>query len=300
MSRYSRVKTVGWLIPLLLISLAGCGKKGEESTVVQPAAKVDGVVIGSNLVQHEVKKLGDIPADKNAEIANQMLGSLIDQEFLVREAIKSKLDARPEVAAQLEEARRKILADVYLDEMTKSVGKPAEAEIKAYYDSHPELFAQRRVYNLQELNLQVPQEWMAETRARLKDWKGLPSFGMWIQERKIPVRARQIMKSSEQLPMDLLGRLRDVKPGEIITQEDGNTIVVIIPVAVEGRPVTVEQATPMIERYLVNARKRDMAEAFIKEQRQKAKIEYSEPYKAISQPDKVSDTQSGKDAVGAK
>ena len=67
--------------------------------------------------------------------------------MVVNAALADKLDRDPAVLMELEAAKREILTKAYVARHLAAI-KPAEAEVKAYYEQHPHLFAQRKVYNL--------------------------------------------------------------------------------------------------------------------------------------------------------
>ncbi len=52
---------------------------------------------------------------------------------------------------QIEAARREIIARAYAEKIGQGAPKPTAQEVNAYYEAHPALFSQRRIYNLQEV-----------------------------------------------------------------------------------------------------------------------------------------------------
>jgi 3-deoxy-D-manno-octulosonate 8-phosphate phosphatase KdsC-like HAD superfamily phosphatase len=101
----------------------------------------------------------------------------------------------------------------------------------------------------------------------------------WLKAQNIPARAGQSTKTAEQLPLELLPKLHQMKDGQAITFAVPGALNILILAGSQSQPLTQEQAKPMIERFLGNNKKREAAEAQVKLLRDKAKIEYMGEYK---------------------
>jgi 3-deoxy-D-manno-octulosonate 8-phosphate phosphatase KdsC-like HAD superfamily phosphatase len=99
-----------------------------------------------------------------------------------------------------------------------------------------------------------------------------------LKAQNIPARAGQSTKSAEQLPLELLPRLHQLKDGQAMTFAVPGALNILVVAGSQSQPLTQEQAKPMIERYLGNAKKREAAEAELKKIKEKAKIEYLGEY----------------------
>ncbi|MDD4881396.1 MAG: EpsD family peptidyl-prolyl cis-trans isomerase [Gallionellaceae bacterium] len=267
------------IVSLLLIF--GCGKI-EGNDQQKPAAVVNGKVVAAEQIEAEMAKLGQIPVDQAQSVANRVLRNVVDQELLAQQAAQAKLDSQAEVRMKIDAARRQILAEAQIAVLTKEAVSPAEAEVKAYFDGHPELFSQRRIYKLQELIAGTTPENIAEARELASQAKGPREFATALQAKGIPVGVREVAKAAEDLPDELLVKLNQMKPGEMITTAPGGKLTLVVLADMEQRPVSYEQASPMIERYLANMKKRNQIEVELKKIRTQAKIEYTAPYADIS------------------
>ncbi len=265
----------------LTLALNGCGdkKEGEEKKATQVAAKVGGDEITVHQLNFELAKLGgNLTPEQSKQAANQVLRGLVDQQLLMQKAIAEKLDRDPKVVQTLEAARRQLLAQAYVEKLTADAAKPTEAEIKEYYDKHPELFSERRIYRLQELSVQVTPDNAAQVNEKLAGVRNLNEFVEWLKANNIPARGGQSVKAAEQLPLELLPRLHALKDGQAITLSGNNTLNIVYLAGSQTQPVNLQQATPMIERYLLNARKRELAEQALKRLRDATKVEYLGEY----------------------
>jgi EpsD family peptidyl-prolyl cis-trans isomerase len=270
------VQPIAFGILTIVLALAGCGDKQTPETqpTAQVAAKVNGDEITVHQLNFEVSKLGNLDPDQSKLAAAKVLNSMVDQQLLVQKAIADKLDADPQVLQAIEASRRQILAQAVVQRMTLDQAKPDEAQMAEYYAQHPELFAERRIYRLQEINVQVTPENVELVKGQLQATKNLGDFVNWLKAQNIPARAVQSTKTAEQLPLELLPRLHQLKDGQAMTLASPKGLSILVVASSETHPLTPEQARPTIERFLDNARKRSAAEAELKRLKETAKIEY--------------------------
>jgi EpsD family peptidyl-prolyl cis-trans isomerase len=269
---------VSVLVLGVALSLTGCGKKGEEAKTGQVAAKVNGDQITQAQVDFELKKLGNVSPDQSQQVAEHVLKGLVDQQLLMKQAVEQKLDQEPQVAQALDESRRQILAKAYVSKITQDVPAPTDAEIKDYYAKNPALFSERRIYKLQQLVIQVTPKNMASIKDKLAAAKNLGEFIQWLKAQKIPVQGGEAVKAAEQLPLELLPRLQTLKDGQYLAITGNDRLTVLFLAGSQTEPLSEAQAKPVIERYLTNAKKREMVQAELKKLRDAAKIQYLGEY----------------------
>jgi EpsD family peptidyl-prolyl cis-trans isomerase len=272
----------------MALSLAGCGDKKEgKEQATQVAAKVNSDEITVHQLNFELAKLGNLSPDQAKLASNQVLKSMVDQQLLVQKAVADKVDRDPQVVQSLEAARRQILAQALIQKLSANQVKPSDAEMADYYTKNPALFAERRIYRLQEINVQVTPANIESVKAQLQQTKNLGDFVNWLKMQNIPARAGQSTKSAEQLPLELLPRLSQLKDGQAMTFAVPGALNILVVAGSQAQPLTQEQAKPMIERYLGNAKKREAAEAELKALKEKAKIEYLGEYAQLGKAEAV-------------
>ncbi len=276
-TRAQRFVILAMSTSLLLI---GCSDKS-TTKATQVAAKVNGDEITVHQINFALSRLNNAAAAQNKDAVNQVLKGLVDKQLLVQQAIEEKLDRDPRVTQALEEGRLQILAAAYVDRLTQSMTPPTDDEIKAYYEKNPALFSDRRVYRLRELAIQTTPANVEEIKAKLAEAKDLTDLAEWLKARSIPVRTNQSVKPAEQLPLELVPRLQALREGQSLTLIGNNVITLVAVADYQSQPLTLEQAKPLIERYMVNTHKREMAEAKLKQLRQNARIDYKGDYAAV-------------------
>ncbi len=265
------------LLSVLVFALAGCNeKKGEAASSGQVAAKVNGEAINTRSVEAALTKAG--VNDPAQDSANLVLNALLEQRLFLQQAKKDGLEKDANVKEALQAAERQVLAQAYIDKVTANAAKPSDSEVAEYYDKHPELFAERRIYRLQEILIQVGPENATAVKARLSNGANLNELVQWLKSQNIPARGVQSVKSAEQLPLDLVAKLHPLKDGQAITLENPKQITILALTGSQSQPLTREQAKPSIERFLLTMHKREMLKAELGKLRAAAKIEYVAPY----------------------
>ena len=277
-------------LPLLIAALAaGCGDKKDEASVqtapVQVAAKVNGAELTAQQVNYALQRIPNLDEDQTKAASLQMVRNLVDQEVIAQKAVSDKLDSDPTVVQALEAARRQILADAYMNRKLGEPAEPTDAEVADYFDKHPELFAKRKIYRLQELSIKAPQDKHEAIRAKLNASKNLNEFAAWLQAENYPVKAAQGVKAAEQLPLDMLPRLAQVPAGQAMVADVPEGLLVIVVAGAQTQPVTLEQAKPAIARALKTQARQKAAKAELDALKAAAKIEFLGEFADAGKPE---------------
>lgn len=267
-------------LPLLIAALAvGCGDKKEEAATeekgaTQVAAKVDGTELTVHQVNYALQRIPNLDKDQSKAASLQVVRNLVDQEVLVQQALKDKLDRDPTVVQALDAARRQILAESYMSRKLGTPAEPSDVEVTDYFNKHPELFSQRKIYRLQEISIKAPKDKQEAIRAQLAASKTLNDFAEWLKAEKYEVKAAQGVKPAEQLPLEMLPKLASMPNGQaiIVNAPEGMTVVVLA--GSQAQPVTLEQAKPAIAGLLKNQARQKAAKAELDALKAAAKIEY--------------------------
>ncbi len=258
----------------VLVLLAACGKDDGKKSATQAAARVNKSEISVHQINQALARAGSIPPEQAKAAANQMLDKLIEQELFVQQAVEKKLDRDPKVMQAVEAARREILARAYAEQVMGNAAKPGADEIKSFYAGHPELFAERRVYNLQELAIKAGADRLAELQALLGKGKTLPEIVDWLKANNIPYAANAGIRTAEQLPLELLPKYHAIKDGQSALLIGPSGAIVAYVAGSQKVPLDETAATPFIEQFLQNRKRMELAAAELKSLKGKAKIEY--------------------------
>jgi len=277
----ARCRRLSILSPVLALALAaGCGKDEGKKPATQVVAKVNSDEITVHQLNSILDRAPKVAPEAADRAKREILDRLIDQQLAVQQAIHKKLDRSPAAQRALEAARSEILARVYLEQIAAAQPRPTPEETKKYYAEHPELFAQRRVFSLEEIALSADAGLGAELRQRAAKSRSLREIAEWLQSRGVRFVPNRGVRAAEQIPLELLPKLQGAKDGDILVIEAGNGWQVIRVVASRTEPVDEAAATPRIEQFLSNRRASEAIAREMKQLKAGAKIEYVGEYAA--------------------
>ena len=276
-------RSLAVVVLVLTAAFAGCSDKKDKAPS-QTAAKVNKEEITVHQINMVISQLRATSPEQSASAAGVALERLIDQELALQKASDQKVDRDPRVMQQIEAARREIISRAYLEKIGEGAPKPTPAEISAYYEKHPALFAGRRIYNLQEVDIEVDAARIEAVRAALAAAKTFPAFVEYLKANNIKFQGTEGVRSAEQLPLANIDQFAALKDGQAIFVARPNGGRVIHLVNSRNQPVTLQAARPAIEQFLLNERKRKIVADDLRALRGAAKIEYVGDYAANKPP----------------
>ena len=257
--------------------LTACGgDKGDKAS--QTAAKVNKEEITVHQINFALQRQPGLRADQAEAASRQVLERLIDQELAVQKAQEQKLDRDSRVVQQIEFAKREIIARAYAEHIGESVAKPTSDEVSKYYNEKPALFKDRRIYSLQELQIEAKPEQFEAIRAKLAAAKNLNEFADYLKSADIRFAGNQAVRAAEQLPLAGVEAISKMKDGDSMVSPGPNGLTVLFLVSSRSQPVDEARARPAIEAFLQNQRKAEAVQKDIKALRDSSKIEYVGKY----------------------
>ena len=272
------------LMAMLMLAtiLTGCGDKDKEGKTSQVAAKVNSEEITVNQVNSALSNMQVTPG-KTAEMAKQeVLDNLIVQNLAVQQAIKAKLDRNPAVMQAIENAKNTILARAYMDPIVSGIAKPSTEDIHKFYMDRPELFSERRIYTIRELEIEAKPEVKETVLQMINSGKTEDAIEAWAKSKGLKTSVQSGVKSSEQLPLDLLAKISKLPIGKKLLVDMHNSFSVLAIVNGKAEPVSESAATNVIQEYLNKTRKRETLDNEIKSLKSGAKIEYLGEFQAVA------------------
>lgn len=260
---------------LACATLAACGGGGGSGKPTQVAARVNSDELSVHQINHVLQRTPGIPAERAGEAKREILERLIDQELTVQRAKEMKLDRDADVLQRLEAARREVLSRAYLERVAAQVAKPTPAEIETFFRENPSLFAERRIWRLNEIVLPGrPPNW-AQLAKELAPVRSAAEAADLLRRRGIDSAvATTVARGSEGIPLDVLPRFAKLKDGEVAIYQNGPQVVVAEIRSSQPAPLDAKQAGPAIEQFILNRRRNEAVQADMKRMRETAKIEY--------------------------
>lgn len=264
------------------IGLSAC-EQPANSPQDAVAAKVGGDAISEFELGRAVARLGPMSAAESAQARGKVLEALIDQHLVSNAARDAKLDKAPEVALAMQQAQRQVLVEAYMERLFKDLPRPSAGEVQDYYNRHPELFAQRKAYHVQELDLRLAPERVAEVEAQLKQSRNLPEFTGWLGAQGIVVQSGEAVRPAEKIPAIMLAQLVKMKADQVVVVPMGeNRISVLQLLDSQAQPVTLEQASDAIAGQILSTKRKTLLEAEVRKLRSRGKVEYASGFEPAS------------------
>ena len=264
------------LLPVLLALgvTGGCGKQPEGKTATQVAAKVNAEEITVHQINQVLARSQNVTLETAEQARREILDKLIEQALAKQQAIKKKLDRSPGVMQAVEAARSEVLARAYLEQIAAAQPRPTAEEVKRYYADHPELFAQRRIYTLEELVVLPSEGLAAGLREQVAKARSLSEIAAWLKSRDAKFTANRGVRDAEHIPLELLPKVQAMKDGDIQLVESGGRPQVIRLIASQAAPLDEATATPLIQQFLFNQRSIVATAREMKQLKETARIEY--------------------------
>jgi len=273
-------------LPCFILSACGDKEKTANKDASQVAAKVGSEEISVHQINQFLGRMNTAnatPAEVKA-MSSKILERLIDQQLEVNQALESKLQRSPDVVNQIEAAKNEILARAYLQQLTAGLPKPTEDEVKAYYDAHPQLFSERKVFNVQEAIATPAPGVLDAMRGFAGAHKSVEDVIAWLKANNVKFTAGAATRAAEQIPLELLPSVAGLKEGQALVIEEGQNIAYLRVVSSHTAPVELAAAQKPILQFLMNERTTAAINSNLKRLRQETKISYVGEFSAPAAP----------------
>ena len=269
-----RIAMAALALAVSVTLLAGCGDKKKDKLASQTAARVNKDEITVHQINFVLQQQRGLRPEQADAASKQILERLIDQELALQKADELKLDRDPRVLQQVDAARREIISRAYLEKLGESASKPTADELQKYYDEKPALFKDRRIYSLQEIAIEAKPEQVTTLREKLAGAKTVNDFVEYLKANDFKFSGNQAVRAAEQLPLASLDNFARMRDGQAVLTPTATGATILVLASSRSQPVSLDQAKPAIEQFLLNERKRDIVGKGLKDLRAAGKIEY--------------------------
>lgn len=252
--------------------LSGCGDKGKKANT-QVAAKVNDEEITIYQVNSQLARSGITGDVAIREASKKILDALIDQQLLAQQSKRKKLDRDPAVMQAIEDAKRQILVQAYLERDVYAKNSPTPAEGKAFYESHPELFAKRKAYKFHVFEISKD-KFSDKLKSALENVKTSAEASAVLKSQAVDFKEDEIKWLAEQVPMDALPAIAKMKIGDIAPLEKEGRTALLLLEGISDNPIDEAQAQPVIEKYITNLKNKESLDAKLKQLRSGEQITY--------------------------
>lgn len=263
-------------VPALAVALAGCGGAGGSKPTGQIAAKVNKGEVSMHQVQYVLQRQPQLASQRSEVAPRLVLESLVEQELAAQAARDQGIENEPAFVQGMEAARRELLARLYQERLAAKAALPSSDEVDRYYDTHPALFAERRLYTLQEFAVRAPAEGQAALEQLAQSSRSAVELKAALERSGLTYRTGVTVQAAEKVPMRLLDQLARLEEGRTLVHSvAGDNVQLWTLLKTQDAPVDRRDARPMIETYLVTERRRQAVTSGMGELRKAAQITYS-------------------------
>jgi peptidyl-prolyl cis-trans isomerase C len=251
---------------------SGCTRKAEGQTVA--------VVNGDEITVPDLNfalNLAKVPEGANkAEGRNKVLQQLVDRRLLAEQAKKEGIDKSPDYLNRERRMDEDLLISMLADRRLKTTQLPSDREIQTYIATHPEMFANRETWALDQLVFATPTD--AGLKRDIQNAHSIDQLMTVLQNHKVAYTRQKNRLDTAVVPPELFSKLRAVPDGEPFAVIAGNRMIANAIAEKEAHPLTGDAAKPAAAEAIRKTQTAKALESLLKSLRDSSKVEYQSGY----------------------
>ena len=263
---------------MLLATTAACNKK--------PTDQVVAVVNGDEISMQELNaELGNAqlpPGVDKKVVQQQLLQRLIDRRVLAQSAKEQGIDRDPAFIVEQRRVNEALLVDKLAKRTADSIPVPSNSEIDKFIAENPSLFANRKIYAIDQIMFQMPAD--VSRIKQLEPAKTMDEVAATLKTMNIPFQRGVQRVDSANVPPEQMARILALPKTEPFIIPQGNRVTVNLITGDQSAPLPIEQARPLATRAIRAQKLGKQGEDRLKEARTKAKIEYQDGFAPAAKP----------------
>jgi EpsD family peptidyl-prolyl cis-trans isomerase len=258
------------IVITLLIALAAtsCQKKASGQTV----AVVNNEEITAADLNAALTNNSNLASGNTQALRNSALQELISRKLLVQQARSDGLDKSPEYLNQVRRATDDLLISMFVSKRLNTAQLPSAQEISTFEAAHPEMFANREVWTLNQIIYPLPKD--AAVIAKLSAAKTLDEIAGILTASGIQFTRDTRKLDTAAFPHNIYTQVAGVKPGEPFIAPGTDKAVANV---ITAREPAV-QSPDQVRALALNAMRREQVDKIVQDRvnslRASAKIEY--------------------------
>lgn len=257
---------------LALISTTGCKREA--------AGQVVAVVNGDEITRQEVEaELGGrpLPQGLDAKQAQQLiLQRVVDRHLLAGAAKADGIDKDQEYLLKQRQMSDTLLAQMLGERAGRTFQIPDNAAIDKFIAAHPTIFAQRTLFQLDQVLFAPPSD--ANQVRALKDDHTMDAVAAHLTALGIKFERGAGQLDSAVVPPTILDTIRKLPPGEPFLIPQSGSILVASVTGMTAAPLAVEEARPIAVQLMRKEAVEKTLKQRLKQAKAEAKIEYQPGY----------------------
>lgn len=256
----------------LMLALPACGK--------QATGQVAAVVNGDEITLQEVTaEIGNakIPEGAEKEKARAaILQRLIDKRLLEQQAKGAGLDRDPDFLLKQRQLTQALLIQFYAKRAQDTLKVPDQAAISKFESEHPDNFASRTIFSVDQIRFAPPQD--AAVIQGLRGLHSIDAIAAFLKERSVPFQRGAAKIDSAQVPEAMIKQVLAVPAGEPFVVPTPQGVVASVITGRESAPLPAAQAQPLAAQMIRGQALDQVIQQRLKDARTQAKITYQPGY----------------------
>lgn len=187
----------------------------------------------------------------NKQIKEEITDKLINREIAYQQALENKLEQSPDILLSIEEAKKDILARAYAEKIAAKISQPTENDIAHYFNTHPYLFSNRKIYHLNEISISADDKNFPAIKKYIHEKHNWDEFIAWSKATKTQFNLETAIRAAEQLPIETLPELDTASAGSIKFFESSRGLIIYQVLTSQTAPISFENSKNIIADYLV-------------------------------------------------
>lgn len=253
---------------LAAVATSACQRKAEGQTV----AVVNNEEITAAELNAELARANLPPGVDKKEVTSRILQALIDRRLLAQQARADGLDKTPDFLNRQRQMTENLLIQMLAGRQLNTAKLPSPQEIERFQASHPQMFAQREIWYLDQLQYETPTD--AAVRAQIDKSKTLADI-----EQALTTAGARFGKTKNRIdtsvvPLDIYRRINGLGAGVPFIVPAGPRSVASVITNREPAPLAGDAAKPVAVAALRREQGTKLMENRLKAIRTQAKIEY--------------------------
>jgi peptidyl-prolyl cis-trans isomerase C len=266
-----------WAMPLLLVTGA-CDRKAEGQTV----AVVNKEEITATELNAELKNANLPPNVAAGDARGRVVEALVDRRLLAQQAKADGLDKSPEFLNQQRQMTDTLLINMLVSRRLNTMPLPTPEEVTKFEADHPEMFAKREIWTLQQLQYQTPKD--PAVLAKIQQTKTLDQLAAVLRASGAEATPHTTKVDSAIFPQDVYNRVAALPAGEPFIVPGGDRSVASVIVSRESAPQSADQGRTATLNAIRRSQSTKILEDLVKSAKRGAKIEYQKGFAPPSKP----------------
>ena len=258
---------------LVALTTAACEKKPTGQTV----AVVNGEEITSAELNAALQQTQTPPGIDKKVVTAGVLERLIDRKLLVQQAKEEGIDTTPDFINAQRKATEDLLIGMLSQRKTRTSGLPNADELASFKAKYPERFAQREVWDLNQVIYDTPEG--EGLKAQIQQTKSIDQLISVLNANNIAFERKQAKLNTGTLPREIYAQIARLPAGEPFLVPNTDKTVASVIAGRQPAPLTGPESDQLAAQQLRQTEGTEKMTSQVDALRKKAKIEYKEGFK---------------------